>query len=115
MDAMEGGGTLHVRTFAADAAHPEREGQRERCVGVVFEDTGAGIPAEDRPHVFDPFFTTKDVGRGTGLGLSVSYGIVHDHGGWFDLDSEPGRGTRIIIYLPVDVGADSRPAGGGTA
>jgi two-component system NtrC family sensor kinase len=114
MDAMEGGGSLRVRTFVADAAHPERPGGAVRCAGVEFEDTGAGIPPEDHAHVFDPFFTTKGVGHGTGLGLSVSYGIVRDHGGWFDLDSAPGRGTRIAIHLPIEP-APERAAGGEAA
>jgi nitrogen-specific signal transduction histidine kinase len=51
--------------------------------------------------VFDPFFTTKDIGEGTGLGLSVSYGIIQEHGGEIHVESEPGRFTRFVIYLPV--------------
>ena len=52
--------------------------------------------------MFDPFFTTKDVGEGTGLGLSVSYGIIQEHGGDIHVESEPGRFTRFIIYLPTE-------------
>ena len=68
---------------------------------IDFEDNGAGIPAEHLSQVFDPFFTTKDVGEGTGLGLSVSYGIVIDHGGEIRVDIKPGQFTRFTIILPV--------------
>jgi signal transduction histidine kinase len=71
--------------------------------GVVIEvqDTGCGIKAEHLPHIFDPFFTTKPVGQGTGLGLSVSYGIIRDHGGRIEVESEFGRGALFRIRLPM--------------
>jgi two-component system NtrC family sensor kinase len=69
---------------------------------ISFEDNGAGISAEHLGRVFDPFFTTKDIGEGTGLGLSVSYGIIQEHGGEIHVESEPGRFTRFIIYLPTE-------------
>jgi len=102
MDAMTSGGELGIRVATRVAPHPEDGGPSRRWIAVRFEDTGTGIPLEDRAHVFDPFFTTKDVGRGTGLGLSVSYGIVREHGGWFDLDSETGHGTRLTVFLPIE-------------
>ena len=68
------------------------------CISVT--DNGAGINEEDREHLFEPFFTTKDVGEGTGLGLSVSYGIIQDHGGWIDVHSEVGQGSCFTVYLP---------------
>ncbi|NTW34754.1 MAG: type I 3-dehydroquinate dehydratase [Syntrophobacteraceae bacterium] len=64
-------------------------------------DTGCGIPSEQLPRIFDPFFTTKETGEGTGLGLSVSYGIVKDHGGEISVESEPGRGCTFTVSLPV--------------
>jgi two-component system NtrC family sensor kinase len=63
-------------------------------------DQGAGIPAEHLAEVFDPFFTTKPVGEGTGLGLSIAHGIAEEHGGWIDVESEPGRGSCFRIWLP---------------
>jgi two-component system, NtrC family, sensor kinase len=68
------------------------------CVSV--KDEGEGIAPENVGHVFEPFFTTKDVGEGTGLGLSVAYGIVRDHGGWIEVRSVQGQGTEFAVYLP---------------
>jgi signal transduction histidine kinase len=65
----------------------------------VVTDTGPGISAQDLPNIFDPFFTTKP--DGTGLGLSLSYGIIHDHQGTVDVQSEPGRGTTFVLTFPT--------------
>ncbi len=67
---------------------------------LAVKDAGGGIRPEHLPHVFDPFFTTKDVGEGTGLGLSVSFGIVSDHGGRIDVESQLGAGTTFTVLLP---------------
>jgi signal transduction histidine kinase len=72
-----------------------------RGVVVEVEDTGCGIPPEHRPRLFEPFFTTKPIGQGTGLGLAVSFGIVRDHGGSIEVDSEVGRGSTFRIRLPL--------------
>jgi two-component system, NtrC family, sensor kinase len=63
-------------------------------------DSGMGLSDEVRPHLFEPFFTTKDVGEGTGLGLSVSYGIVRDHGGFIEAVAREHGGTRFSVFLP---------------
>jgi len=66
-----------------------------------FSDTGIGIKPEDLKHIFDPFYTTKPVGRGTGLGLSLVYGIIRTHGGYIEVKSEINKGTMFSIYLPI--------------
>jgi len=70
-------------------------------IRIDFSDTGVGIQAEDMKHIFDPFYTTKPVGRGTGLGLSLVYGIVRTHGGYVEVKSEINVGTTFSIYLPT--------------
>jgi signal transduction histidine kinase len=68
---------------------------------VEISDTGVGIPPENIPKIFEPFFTTKEVGRGTGLGLAVCYGILTEHGGSLDVQSTVGAGTTFTITLPT--------------
>jgi signal transduction histidine kinase len=93
--AMKDGGSLTIRTTATgDKVH------------VAFQDTGPGIPADILGRIFDPFFTTKPEVSGTGLGLSVSLGIVQSHGGAVDVQSEPGRGSTFTIILPVKFDED---------
>ena len=93
LDAMENGGSLTVRT----RLNPGRVDE----IVVEMEDTGIGIPRTDLPKIFEPFYTTKPPGRGTGLGLSVVYGIVEGHHGRIEVDSIPGKGTTFQVYLPV--------------
>lgn len=78
-----------------------RSGCADEKVWISISDTGKGIPPELMTRIFDPFFTTKPVGSGTGLGLSVSYGIVEKHGGHIDVQSPPGQGTTFTIWLPI--------------
>jgi len=91
IDAMPEGGTLVLRA---------RRGEGTRVLLEV-SDTGIGIPQKNLPKIFDPFFTTKEVGRGTGLGLAVCYGIVTEHGGRISVDSTVGRGTTFTLTLPA--------------
>ncbi len=88
--AIEDHGTITLRTGC--------EGDQ---VWLAFTDDGAGIPAELQSRIFDPFFTTKPVGQGTGLGLSLSYGIVQKHGGRIELVSRPGESTTFTLWLPI--------------
>jgi len=68
---------------------------------IAIIDNGPGIAADVMPQIFEPFFTTKPVGQGTGLGLSVCYGIIADHGGRIWAESQPGHGTTFLIELPI--------------
>lgn len=83
-----------------------RTGETVKEVWVEIEDSGKGIPAENLDRIFDPFFTTKPVGSGTGLGLSLSYGIVRDHGGRIEVKSEAGKGSVFRVVLPKEPGAE---------
>jgi len=97
VDAMDDRGTLSVRTGPS----PHRSDE----VVLEIEDNGIGIPRADQSKIFEPFYTTKPPGRGTGLGLSICYGIVEDHRGRIEVDSQPGRGSIFRVYLPVHSGA----------
>ena len=90
IQAMPDGGTLTIRTLS-----------QEDWVSIRVEDTGQGIEEENKDKIFLPFFTTKEVDEGTGLGLSVVYGIVNEHGGCIEVDSEKGHGSTFEIKFPV--------------
>lgn len=96
IDAMPYGGDLTFRAFAAS-----------NRLTLEVSDTGTGIPPEDLSKVFEPFFTTKEVGKGTGLGLAVCYGIVSEHGGRLNVRSNVGKGTTFSIVLPLPASKQS--------
>ena len=96
MQAIDEEGTITVKTRA--------EGKH---VMIRVKDTGIGIPEKVLPHIFEPFFTTKAVGEGTGLGLSVTYGIIEQHEGHISVNSTPNVGTEFIITLPIKSTAQS--------
>jgi len=101
-DAMPVGGRLIIDTSLHEATGsnaPSSTSSRSwACLSV--RDNGAGIAPEHLPHIFEPFFTTKDVGKGTGLGLATTYGIVQQHGGWIEVDSQVGLGTEFRVFFP---------------
>jgi signal transduction histidine kinase len=102
IQAMAGPGEVEVTVERRRASPPAGSGGAEGVHVVVrVRDAGRGIAEEDLPHVFEPFFTTKDVGEGSGLGLSVAYGIVREHGGWMEAESRQGEGSVFSVYLPA--------------
>lgn len=102
VQAMPDGGQLTVAVDALRATSPSIPGDEREMIRIVVTDVGEGMSAEMLPRVFEPFFTTKDVGAGTGLGLSVAYGIVVERDGWIDVASREGEGSRFSIFVPQE-------------
>jgi two-component system NtrC family sensor kinase len=105
LQAVESRGTVEIglsrrRTVPPDGL-PAEAGE---YLCFVVEDDGEGVAEEHLPHLFEPFFTTKDLGRGTGLGLAIVHGIVREHGGWIDVISRPGEGSRFTVFIPLGEG-----------
>ena len=113
VDAMPGGGEIVLTAGNVNVS----EAEAARLLGLKagthvtlqVRDTGTGIDPDTLRRVFDPFFTTKEPGKGTGLGLSTVYGIVRDAGGHVRVDSEVGKGTTFVIYLPAEIGDQTAP------
>jgi signal transduction histidine kinase len=93
LQAMPNGGELTISTKST------ARGGRD-WIKVSVQDTGIGIPKLDQARIFEPFYTTKGQEGGTGLGLSVTYGIITDHGGQIDVESQPGAGSKFSVWLP---------------
>lgn len=105
LEAMPRGGRVSISTRALkDADEP---GNHCPVVEVVFQDTGRGIAIEDRKNIFDPFFTSKETASGVGLGLSITYGVIREHGGTIEVDSEPGKGATFTVHLPAEKGRET--------
>lgn len=104
-DAMPRGGQLVIRTTLRDVderhARQFVDARPGRFVCLSHVDTGTGIPPENMNRIFEPFFTTKELGKGTGLGLATVFGIVKQHHGWIEVESQLGKGTAFHIYLPA--------------
>ena len=106
VQAMKDGGILSIRSL---------ESEDREWLKVEVTDTGEGIAPEDLPHIFEPFYTTKEVGRGTGLGLSVSFSIAQKHGGHIEVKSQVGQGSTFTVFLPVLAAEEIIPANQGEA
>jgi PAS domain S-box-containing protein len=101
-DAMPGGGSLTIRTLRSSVHEAERQRARPGDFALIqVTDTGAGMDDATRERIFEPFFTTKEVGKGTGLGLAMVYGIISQQNGWVTVTSERGKGSTFTIHLPL--------------
>jgi signal transduction histidine kinase len=99
--AMPKGGTVTVATRNSRAAPPSAPDEERECAVIEVKDEGEGIAEDHLSRIFEPFFTTKGVGEGTGLGLSVTHGIIEDHEGWMTASSELGKGSTFTLFFPV--------------
>src|SRR2546425_11351103 len=112
-DAMPNGGVLRIETRRVRLTDDQRTSGGATHTGdfvcLAVEDTGVGMDEQTRRRIFEPFFTTKPLGRGTGRGLATVYGLVQQHGGSVEVDSEPGKGTRGRGHVPTAQGAATPP------
>lgn len=102
-DAMPGGGILTISTYNREIKEgdlPYSWARPGSYVVISVKDTGVGMDEETMKHIFEPFFTTKEIGKGTGMGLAMVYGVVKNHGGFITVESELGKGSTFTIYLP---------------
>jgi len=112
-DAMPEGGELTIRTEHTQLNEDFTEqhggrGKPGKYAKISIQDSGIGMDSKTMDRIFEPFFTTKEVGKGTGLGLSIVYGIIRKHNGYVTVSSEPGRGTKVEVYLPFTDAASEK-------
>ncbi|HSQ85156.1 MAG TPA: ATP-binding protein, partial [Desulfobacterales bacterium] len=102
-EAIEGSGKITIRTqnfeIVGESGKVRDSYLKDRYICIIVEDTGKGMDETIRKRMFDPFFTTKFQGRG--LGMAAAHGIVENHGGWIEVESQPDKGTMVKIYLPA--------------
>ncbi|MDI6729306.1 MAG: ATP-binding protein, partial [Thermodesulfovibrionales bacterium] len=113
-DAMQDGGRLIIETAVVGTENGAANGipfDKGGFIKLSVSDTGTGMDTETQRKIFDPFFTTKETGKGTGLGLYIVHSVVSNHGGYVNLYSEPFKGTRFNIYLPITKTADMEESG----
>jgi signal transduction histidine kinase len=102
IQATASGGTVSVQPELVELVPPPYiGGDTQRWMAISVHDTGAGMDEDTRARIFEPFYTTKGIGDGTGLGLSVSWGLVREHGGWIDVQSARGEGSTFTVYVPA--------------
>ncbi len=101
IQAMDQGGSLTIRVSQTIVREKRVDPVKDQYLKIEVADTGSGIPQDKLSKVFDPFFSTKEVGKGSGLGLTVSYELVKRHGGWIDVKSRVGEGSVFTVYLPL--------------
>jgi two-component system NtrC family sensor kinase len=107
LQALQNGGVVRFAVYPPEPTPPGVPADEHVVIEV--EDSGPGMPPQVMARVFEPFFTTKAVGEGSGLGLSIAYGIVQEHGGHLSVDSAPGRGSRFRVHLPIATANQSPP------
>jgi signal transduction histidine kinase/ActR/RegA family two-component response regulator len=112
-DAMPNGGDLTISTREIEVTEADVQAKAERHAGTFARlsvaDTGCGMDAAVIAHLFEPFFTTKEVGKGVGLGLATVYGMVKQHQGWIEVESQPGKGACFHITLPLTAKPEEKP------
>jgi PAS domain S-box-containing protein len=101
IQAMPQGGSLIIRAWQTISRQQREDSVKDHYIKIEVADTGTGIAVDKLSKIFDPFFSTKEVGKGAGLGLTVSYGIIKRHGGWIDVRSRVGKGSVFTVYLPL--------------
>jgi len=118
-EAMPDGGSMTVEVTSCQVSPGAALASPDRRAGAFLQlsvtDTGCGMDRETMARIFEPFFTTKPFGHGAGLGLATVYGLVEQHDGWVEVESEPGEGSRFRVFLPVETREEGEAPAGGTS